>query len=427
MKRLNAITLLTSFALLAFYSCDNLESDNLPQEENILNISEQERIIYIKPAGEGVINLSDKVTTANTVRLIVDKGPVNGALELMEKGIYKYIAKATFTTGSDNIIFSVFSDSQELDRDTVTVKVLQDTVDIPCSYGASPDELVIREENFVGKTYSLNILDNDKICSNSYEVKQLRDANEGTSYIENDVLYYTPANTSLLQSSDQVVYELCQNIDGETVCSTALVTISHQKKPCKFSINDDFFKVAYRNIDTLYYLDVFNNDSICSDNVDFKVVDSGDINVSFKDGKIVLPLEGGLVFPAVVDFHYAIKYSVCQEGSGCQTATVKVYINQSCNTKAVDDQYELEYYHNAVGDTSTFRLLVLENDVICTQKKALSISSQPGAGALVEFVDDIAVFKHDSDRWGEYSFTYQVCDENQNCSEAKVSLNISVK
>ena len=100
---------------------------------------------------------------------------------------------------------------------------------------------------------------------------------------------------------------------------------------------------------------------------------------------------------------------------------------QSCQFTAVDDVYQLEYLHNSPGDTSTFRLQVLENDIVCSDKKILAISSNPGTGAFASFEDNIIVFKHDKDLWGEFSFTYLLCDEKENCSEAKVTLNITAK
>jgi len=430
MKRFKALVFILSLLVagITFYSCDTLENDIIPQEEDILQFSDLERTIYIQPAGEGVINLSDKINTANTVKVTIDQAPVLGSLKLMKEGIYKFTAKASFISGSDKVIFTVMDNSKEVDRDTVNIVVLEDTVNVPCYTGANPDEFIISKENFVGETFIYDILINDKVCSNSFEVKQLKDALEGTSFIKDNKLHYTPANTSLTEKSDQVVYELCQTIDGEVVCSSALVAIKHKKMACNFSLSDDFLKVTYQANDTLFYLDVLGNDSICSQssNPEYYVVDDNDLGTYFENGKILLPLQAGLVFPAVEDFHLLINYKVCVEGSGCQTATAKVYI-KDCQFEAVDDVYQLEYLHNSPGDTSTFRLQVLENDIVCSDKKILAISSSPRTGAFATFEDDIIVFKHDKDIWGEFSFTYLLCDEKENCSEAKVTLNITPK
>ncbi|MFW5759733.1 MAG: Ig-like domain-containing protein [Cyclobacteriaceae bacterium] len=99
---------------------------------------------------------------------------------------------------------------------------------------------------------------------------------------------------------------------------------------------------------------------------------------------------------------------------------------QSCEFTAIDDNFQLEYLHNSAGDTSTFRLQVLENDTVCSENKLLAISSAPER-AFANFDGDIVVFKHDKNSWGEFSFSYILCDERENCSEANVTLNITAK
>ncbi len=431
MKRLKALIYVTGLLVagISMYSCDSLEKDILPQDDDILSFSSLEKTIYIRPAGEGVINLSDKINSTNKVKLTIDQAPANGSLHLLEEGIYKFVAKASFTSGSDKVIFSVLENSSELDRDTVNIVVLQDTVNAPCHSGANPDLYSITADDFIGETFKIDILQNDKLCSNSFEIKQLKDAKEGTSFIKDNYLYYTPSTTNIIKGHDEVVYELCQSVDGEIVCSSAIVTIKHKKMPCIFSVNDDSFQVIYNNMDTLYHLNVLSNDTICGENKnpELAVVDDGGTGATFKDGKLVIPMETDLIFSAVEDFHLIVKYRVCLEGGGCQTAVVKIYVKQNCEFKAVKDHYDLEYLHNSVGDTSRFILKVLENDIVCSDKKTLAISSQPGIGAIAKFVGDVVEFKHDSDRWGEFSFTYLLCDERENCSEAKVTLNITPK
>jgi hypothetical protein len=434
MKRLSLLFTISSIitGAIFFQSCDTLESDTLPEDQNILNISGAESIIYIQPAGEGIINLSDKINSNNQVTLTINSKPVRGNVETMQDGIFKYIASASFTRGSDHVVFSVFNDNQEVDRDTITVKVIEDGDQLSCL--ATEDKFIIKDDNFIGTTYKFDVLSNDKICSQSFEINQIYDAKYGTSYFEDDFLYYQANSNAILEIPDLLVYEICQSIDGEIICSSATVYIKHLKTICSFAVNDDSLSVAYNGIDTIYQLPVFNNDTICIDerNSDYELkvlsVPEGMEADFVEDDKLKLFVPGNLSFPAVVGFHLPIKYQVCIAGEGCQSAIAKVFIEpEGCKPMAVNDSLFLEYNHNEVGATNTFTLDVLANDSICDQEFSLDISSSLKNGATVKLRDNKILFTHDSDKWGEYTFSYKLCDGNQNCTEANVYLNIAAK
>jgi len=433
MKRLSLLFTISSImaGLVFFQSCDTLENDSLPENQDILDVSG--RTIYIQPAGEGVINLSDKINSLNEVTLTVNTKPLLGNVEAMENGLFRYIASSSFVQGADKIVFSVFSDNQEVDRDTITVKVIEDGDNAPCHTGATSDKFVIDDESFIGNTYKFDVLSNDKICSQSYELSQIYDAKYGTSYFEDGYLHYKAASNAILDIPDLLVYELCQTINGEMVCSSTTVYIEHSQTKCSFSVNEDSLSVSYNGIDTTYLLPVFSNDTICDErnsDYDLKVLNLPQgMEADFVDGGILkLFVPANLTFPTVVGFHLPIEYQVCIAGQGCQSAIAKVFIGpEACKPVAVKDSLFLDYFHNAVGATNTFTLDVLANDSICGDEFSLDISSSPDNGASIDFRENKILFTHDSDKWGEYTFSYTLCDANQNCSEADVYLNISAK
>ena len=208
-----------SLILLVILSCESFKEDEI-QPEDLVTFNQTD--YYILPGSSVVIDLSSIVKQSFiTADLSISQDPSRGELSQLDTLLLKYKPGADFTEGKDEFILSASTNGKILETDTVTIIMVQNEGDLPCTFYAIEDEAHVRP----GSSTSISFLENDHLCgTGSVQVSIHSNPQFGEANLVGDtIIVYTPG--SAFTGQDELVYKLSAS-SGETY---GVITISKQK------------------------------------------------------------------------------------------------------------------------------------------------------------------------------------------------------
>src|SRR5450756_1137495 len=238
----------------------------------------------------------------------------------------------------------------------------------------------------------------------------LINATHGTVVMStNGTFTYTPAANH--NGADSLIYQMC---DVNSDCSSATVTITVA------SVND----VPVANPDSY----TVNEDTVLNGNVSTNDVPSGDggnvwsVLTNAVHGTVVMSTNGTFTYMPAANYNGAdsFTYQVCDVNNDCSSATVTITVSPVNDVPVANpDSYTVNEDAVLNGNVST-------NDVPSGDGgNVWSVLTNAAHGNVVMSTNGTFSYTPAANYNGPDSFTYQLCDVNNDCSSATVTITVS--
>ncbi|APG60916.1 Ig-like domain-containing protein [Christiangramia salexigens] len=258
-----------------------------------------------------------------------------------------------------------------------------------------------------------DILQNDTRVDNAIITDFDTETTKGGSVEDNRDGTYTYTPPSDFIGEDSFDYKLCVPGDSDR-CSTASVKIQVSDAGSPVAV-DDFYETSENtsyNINN--YLD---ND---------KLVDGAsllEIDTNGTSGSVEIKEDGTLRYSATNGFsgEDSFTYTICDEDEtpSCSTATITITVLDEGNPVAADDEVVVE--KNA---SNVVLANLLSNDDLTDDAVLTSVDASSSNATITLSNDGTITYSPASGYTGSDSFTYTICDDDNTCSEATVSVTI---
>jgi gliding motility-associated-like protein len=338
--------------------------------------------------------------------LSIDTDPSNGDAQVTGDSSVAYSPDPDFY-GSDSFTYEVCDEDSTGECDNATVSVSIASVDDEPD--AVNDNVTIDEDSDT----TMNVLDNDTgLGDGGINVTIATDVSHGDIQVNPDnTITYVPDDN--YNGDDEFSYQVS---DGDDDSDIAVVDLTIEPVNDIPVANDDSLSTLE---DTEVTVDVLANDEGLGD---------GDITVtegdSPSDGSIMVNGDNTITYTPNTGFigSDSFTYEVCDEGGAgeCRFATVKITVDNTDDTPiANDDIASLD------EDTET-TIDVLSNDQDLNDGGiSVSITNQPSHGSVNVNPDNTVDYSPNDDYAGTDSLVYQVCDVNDDCDTATVSITVN--
>src|SRR5688572_23676773 len=166
-------------------------------------------------------------TCNNPVLINISSLPQHGTVRVLPNNRFSYEPVPNFT-GSDSFMYQLCAGGNCVSS-TITVNVTARPVNCVTSFAARNDSLGFAS-SIPGSSYNLNVLLNDIYCPNSQATLSIiQSPANGTATIINvggvPYINYVKNNPSGGAYTDNLRYQLCMVVNGQTVCRNASVTV----------------------------------------------------------------------------------------------------------------------------------------------------------------------------------------------------------
>ena len=326
--------------------------------------------------------------------------PVHGVLNFNPDGTFNYIPDLNFN-GTDSFVYEA-CDPFACSQATVTIEVL------PVN-----DPPIIQDDNYIGyldQDVTGNVTDNDTDVDGDILIVTLVDSVvNGTLVLNSDGSFiYTP-NTGTF-GIDGFVYQAC---DSSGACGTGVVTIE---------IFDNHQPVA---VDDFYSTD---EDIAVDGNVSLNDSDADNdpltftVSVDPANGTVVMLTDGSFTYTPNPNYNGTdtFVYEVCDDQGACNTATVFIdVLPVDDGVIANNDQYTTDEDTALSGNVSDNDINVDLTDTI-----VYTLITGTSNGVLLLNSDGTFTYNPDANWFGIDGFTYQMCDQNNNCINASVIIDV---
>jgi len=327
-------------------------------------------------------------------------------------GEITYVPDADYN-GGDSFDYEICDTLGACDTATVTLTV--DPANDPPT--ANPDTATTPE----GTAVTIDVLDNDTDPDGAGDLDPASvtvtsgPTSGGTSVnTTTGEVTYTP--NAGFTGSDGFDYEVC---DYGGQCDTATVSVTVNANSPPVARDDDV--TAYENWSII--IDVLANDNDPDGSDD---IDTGSVTVvqNPDDGSVSVGSSGTILYTPDLDFigTDTFEYEVCDEGGLCDTAEVTV---------TVEDYPEPPIASNDVASTSedtAVEFSVVANDSDPDDNldaDTVSITAAPGNGSASHTGSGTVRYVPNANHNGSDSFVYQVCDTDDLCDTATVTVTIT--
>ena len=329
--------------------------------------------------------------------------PANGSVTVNADGTMTYTPDADFN-GVDTFEYTISDGNGGTDTATVSVTV-NPINDAPV---ANDDSTTTGEDSPVVIPVAGNDSDPD---GDVLTVADVTDPGHGTVVVNADgTVTYTP--DADYSGPDSFSYQVC---DPNGACDSATVTVDVTPINDPPVANDDLDST---DEDTPVTIPVLVNDT----DVDGTVVASTVVvTVDPSSGSVVVNGDGSVTYTPDVNFSGSdsFSYQVCDDDDACDTATVVVTVNPINDAPvAVDDGASTS------EDTSVV-VPVLGNDTdIDGDPLTVTDATDPANGSVTVNADGTITYTPNPNFNGTDTFTYQVCDPDNECDAATVSVTV---
>lgn len=323
MTRLSTLILLL-LTVIGIIACDEFNEDMKLNERDIFETSGKSLITtYDAPV---VINLEEKLKSTDIAGLRTSLPPVNGSLEISQKGIIIYRKNNTFDAPDGDIFALDFlsTDSSIIESDTLKITFVADTSALPCLNGALSDYKIVPKNSNV----YIHVLWNDGYCpdkTKNIQIEITEKPAHGTAvnYSAEDVipLIALPMGTmsyapnANFTGKDKFLYKLSITDQDDVVhISYAYVFLNViNGSQCQVMANDDYYSFQpYTK--SIKLINPLANDVIC-DGVEIVIDD---------------PLNGTLKEMSKGVYSYTSTAITCDALIGCEPPndTIRYYLTQ---------------------------------------------------------------------------------------------------
>jgi len=321
--------------------------------------------------------------------------PDNGTVTFDPDGTVIYTPNPDFV-GVDTFTYEVCDIEGRCDSATVTVSVDDDT----------PTANNDRSGTEPGQPVNIAVLTNDTDPNgDALTVTTATAPGNGTAFINpNGTITYTP--NPGFEGVDSFTYTICDALD---YCDTATVTVD---------VNADspqaIADVTSTPSETPVILTLIGNDS--DPNGDVLTIASV---TQPANGTAVLNPDGTVTYTPNDDFvgQDIFTYTVCDPDGNCDTATVNVTVENQIPVAENDAA--------TTGESTPVIISVTDNDTDVEGPLTVTAVTAPTNGTAVVNPDGTISYTPEDGFFGDDSFTYTVCDSNNECVEAVVNVTVT--
>ena len=436
-KGVNKWTALIGLLGVLAQACDDLNKDVIPPDEQLELATDVN--IPLTTGSPAILNLLQAANLTGNATISIKKDPEKGTAVITKSALLKYIPDVDFTSGTDQVIYTVCVDGR---CDDGIVEFRYEEPGHTCAVKTVTDKAVTQPG--VQQPVMLSVLSNDDACQDVFAVGTLSIAETPdhgeASAGDGAIFYYPPAD---YEGSVLFVYSIATQGDPEKLyygqveiaVSSSGVVANNDLFDYTFQEYLNTLKPGYNSLD--YSLEqILGNDN-------YGMLSIVDLEISITadpaHGTILYsPLELIRYTPGV-DFagDDSFTYQICYDGS-CDEATVTIHVSDfGVGIVAVDD-------HNSFT-RSMFELLmsetldglaigffydnVLMNDYLNGLGMFdvdVELLTQPARGTVIYYPGEVFRYipAEGLDFTGEDSFTYQICDQGV-CSTGTIYITVN--
>ncbi|MBX7050473.1 MAG: tandem-95 repeat protein [Flavobacteriales bacterium] len=271
---------------------------------------------------------------------------------------------------------------------------------------AQNDNYSALEDVVLNANVSMNDTDIDDVTLN-YTL--ISDVSNGTLNLALNGSFSYLADQNF-NGNDSFTYQVCDNGD---LCSTAVVNIVVDSFNDLPVAGDDVFNLEEDQI----FTGVLWENDVDPENTTLTY----SVSIDAEHGNIELNSDGSFTYTPDMDFFGQdnIVISVCDALDGCVTSDMRVLISPVNDLpEAIGEAWTLDeddvLNANVSGNDTDVESLLLEYNVVASVSHGILSFGQDGA----------FTYSPDGDYYGEDNFTYEVCDDDNGCSQATVNLMI---
>ena len=275
------------------------------------------------------------------------------------------------------------------------------------------DDTITAVENEDKIITSDDILSNDTVVDNARIADFDAETAEGGTVVDNrnGTYTYTPADGFI--GDDSFEYTICVPGDADR-CSSATVKLVVSDAGSPVAVDDSYETTENQAYNITNFLD---NDNL----VDGAILT--EINTDDTNGSVEIREDGTLRYTAINGFsgEDTFTYTICDDDDtpNCATAIITLNVLDEGDPSASDDAVVVE--RNA-GNVIFENLL--SNDDLTDDAVISSVNTGSSNANVVLNADGTVTYSPASGYTGTDSFTYTICDDDDTCSEATVSITV---
>ncbi|MFV8225216.1 Ig-like domain-containing protein [Christiangramia aquimixticola] len=275
------------------------------------------------------------------------------------------------------------------------------------------DDTVNAVENEEKVIAGEDLLSNDTVVDNARISGFDANTTKGGEVVDNRDGTYTYTPPADYTGEDSFDYNLCVPGDADR-CSSATVKITISDAGTPVANDDSYETTENKSYNISNYLD---NDNLV-DNANLSGIDTTGTN-----GTVEVKEDGTFRYTATNGFHGVdtFTYTICDddETPNCSTATISITVLDEGEPTAKDDEVVVE--KNAVNVNL---VSLLSNDDLSDDAVLTSIDASGSNATVILSNDGTVVYSPASGFTGSDSFTYTICDDDNTCSTATVSVTV---
>ena len=258
-----------------------------------------------------------------------------------------------------------------------------------------------------------DILSNDTVVDNARIADFDAETSKGGSLVDNRDGTYTYSPPADFIGEDTFSYNLCVPGDADR-CSSATVTINVSDAGSPVAVDDAYETTENKVYNISNYLE---NDNLVDG------ASLSEINTENTNGSVEIREDGTLRYTAANGFdgEDTFTYTICDadDTPNCSTATITINVLDEGDPTAVDDAIVVE--RNA-GNVILDNLL--DNDDLVDDAILTSVDGSASNASVTLNNDRTITYVPATGFTGTDSFTYTICDDDDTCSEATVSVSV---
>jgi hypothetical protein len=363
---------------------------------------------------------NDQNTTSNTLVTIASP-PSSGSVKINPDGSVTYTPNPDFT-GTDTFVYQA-CDAQGQQCTTANVTV---TVTAPATPPVTPPTPPVANDDtdttMLEKPVTIPILTNDTDVQSGTVTITTPPSHGNVTVNPDNTVTYTPATGFI--GADNFNYQIC-NPQGQ--CATATVTVTVSPPPVTpptnnpLTLNDDAATITAPNQPVT--LPVLSNDQ----NADPKSVS---IATPPAHGNALVNPDGSITYTPNADFTGTdtLIYQACDSQQQCAIALVTITVPAPTSiTPPVLPPPSAPPANDDMAMTTVDKpvtIPVLDNDLNVTPG-TVTITTPPTQGTVTVNPDNTVTYTPNSGFTGADTFNYLVCNAQQQCDPATVTVNVS--
>ncbi|MGB0525873.1 MAG: Ig-like domain-containing protein [Flammeovirgaceae bacterium] len=415
--------------LLVALSCDQLQSDELPDDDGIPITTND--VVYGMPGSPILIDLLANDVVLHDATFEIIEQPSSGMAQITESGQCMYRSNLGANVSIDRFKYRITTASNASSIGEIEVRLESDSSNIPCEYlNLMSDFVHITDPNELYGPIAIDVLANDAFCAGTWDANSLAIAFNplaGTAFVDSGWVIYEAQQAAIDPSQpflDFFIYSVDRTDSDEQ--GYALVLIEF----CPDSIGDTTDVCLpvvpeavedhqeYIEVGVEACINVLANDTYCEADIDLS---SLHVSSPAFFGTTVVGDDGVICYTANQNFngYDCYSYEFCTTGGDCYSAIVHQYGDTAvvCNvtTNAQDDYLDSITPNGACID-------VLANDYYCGDQilwNSFTILRAPSYGEAF-MSNNWACYAPNPNFTGQDEFEYHFCLTDGSCYQATV-------